>query len=147
MDYSLDQYSKPIKQEDTKLSTVYWLNYRDSKKGRLFMPIYDERYPLKFQAKYSYLSKFLEKNNESGNHYHNKKEELLIPFQGSFDIYLEDILTKEKEMISMAGDENKGIYIRTGIAHKIVSKDNTGLLFVLASVSSTIDDAIEYVVR
>lgn len=147
MDNSLDQYSKPIKQEDTKLYTLYWLNFRDSKKGRLFIPIYDERFPFKFKVKYSYLSRFLEKNNESGNHYHHKKEEILIPLEGSFDIFLEDILTKEKEIIYMNGDENKGIYIRTGIAHKIVSKDNTGLLLVLASVNSTMTDEIGYVVR
>lgn len=147
MDNSLDQYSKPIKQEDTNLSTIYWLNFRVSKKGRLFMPIYDERFPFKFQVKYSYLSKFLEKDNASGNHYHNKKEEILIPLQGSFEIFLENIVTKEKEVISMNGNDNKGIYIRTGISHKVISKDNTGLLLVLASTNSTSADENEYIVR
>jgi len=147
MNNSLDQYSKPIKQEDTNLSTIYWLNFRVSKKGRLFMPIYDERFPFKFQVKYSYLSKFLEKDNASGNHYHKIKEEILIPLQGSFEIFLEDIVTKEKEVISMNGNDNKGIYIRTGISHKIISKDNTGLLLVLASTNSTSADESEYIVR
>lgn len=147
MNNQLDQYSKPIKQEDTKLSTIYWLNFRDSKKGRLFMPIYDERFPFVFKVKYSYISKFLEKGNEAGNHYHNVKEEILIPLQGSFDIFLEDTKTKEKEVISLNGDDNKGIYIRTGIYHKVVSKDNTGLLLVLASNHSTLADEIEYVVE
>ncbi len=147
MNNSLDQYSKPIKKEDTKLSTIYWLNFRDSKKGRLFMPLYDERFPFAFQMKYSYLSKFLEKDNASGNHYHIIKEEILIPLQGSFDIFLEDIDSKEKEVLSLTGDENKGIYIRTGISHKVISKENTGLLLVLASNHSTLEDEIEYKVE
>jgi len=112
------------------------------------MPIYDKRfntYP--FEVKYSYLSKFLEKNNASGNHYHNVKEEILIPLQGSFEIFLEDIATKEKEVIFINGDDNKGIYVKTGISHKIISKDNNGLLLVFASTNSTLADEIEYVVE
>ncbi|MDX2415247.1 MAG: WxcM-like domain-containing protein [Bacteroidales bacterium] len=143
---SLDKYSKPIKIEDTKLSTIYWLNFRDSKKGRLFIPLFDKRFAKAFQVKYSYLSKFLEKDNASGNHYHNIKEEILIPLQGSFDILLEDIASKEKEVLSLNGDDNKGIYIRTGISHKVISKENTGLLLVLASNHSTLEDEIEYIV-
>lgn len=111
------------------------------------MPLYDERFPFVFNVKYTYLSKFLEKNNASGNHYHNIKEEILIPLDGSFDLFLEDTDTKEKEVISLEGDDNKGIYIRTGISHKVVSKENSGLLLVLASNHSTIEDEIEYIVE
>ena len=108
------------------------------------MPLYDERFPFAFPVKYTYLSKFLEENNASGNHYHKVKEEILIPLEGDFEIYLEDITTKEKEMISMNADENKGIYIRTGISHKIISKGDKGTLLVLASNHSTMEDEIEY---
>ena len=147
MDNQLDQYSKPLKQEKTKLATIYWLNPRDSKKGRLFIPIYDQRFILKFKVEYEYISKFLEKNNISGNHYHLVKEEILIPLHGEFEIHLEDIETKEKEMISIHAKENKTVYIRTGIAHKVVSKEDTGVLLVLASINSTLADEIEYVVE
>ncbi len=109
------------------------------------MPIYDERFPFAFTVKYSYISKFLEKNNVSGNHYHNRKEEILIPLQGSFDISLENITTKVKETISMNSEEHRGIYIQTGISHKVLSKEDKGLLLVLASHPSALDDEIEYI--
>ena len=144
---SLDQFSKPLDQRDTKLSTIFSLNARDSKKGRLFIPIYDERLPLEFQVKYLYLSKFLEKNNISGNHYHQIKEEILIPIQGNFEIFLEDIESKEIEIINLSSDENRAVYVKTGIAHKVKSSENTGVLLVLASTYSTVEDEHEYIVK
>lgn len=98
---SLDKYSKPVKIEKTILATLLWNNPRDSKKGRLFVPLYDERFPFlnNFIVKYIYTSIFLEKNNISGNHYHLKKREILVPLQGDFEIHLEDINTKEKEIL------------------------------------------------
>ena len=147
MNYTLDQYSKPLKAEKTRLATIYSMNSRDSKKGRLFMPLFDERFPLAFQVKYTYLSKFLEKDNASGNHYHRIKEEILIPLQGTFEIYLEDTESREREMISLSGDDNKGVYIKTGVSHKVVSREETGILLVLASNHSTLEDEIEYIVE
>jgi dTDP-4-dehydrorhamnose 3,5-epimerase-like enzyme len=147
MTQSLDIYSKPLKQEITKFSTIYWFNPRDSKKGRLFMPVYDERYPLAFPVRFTYISRFLEKDNQSGNHYHEIKEEILIPLHGTFDILLEDVRTKERESHTFRGEDNIGIYIRKGIAHKIISKNTTGLLLVLASKHSDLADEIEYGVK
>ncbi len=147
MDDSLDKYSKPREEENTKLSTIFLLNSRDSKKGRLWIPIFNKNFPLKFDVKFVYLSKILEKNNVSGNHYHKLKEEIIIPLNGNFEIYLEDVETKEKEMISVNSKENKAIYIRTGISHKIISKNDKGLLLILASTPSTIEDEIDYVVE
>ncbi|MEE4116780.1 MAG: WxcM-like domain-containing protein [Marinilabiliaceae bacterium] len=147
MNHALDQYSKPLKVEKTRLASIYSLNSRDSKKGRLFMPLFDERFPLAFRVKYTYLSKFLERDNASGNHYHRIKEEILIPLQGTFEIYLEDVESREREMISLSGDDNKGIYIKTGISHKVVSREESGILLVLASSHSTLEDEIEYIVE
>lgn len=144
MNNSLDQYSKPIKQEKTKLSTIYWFNSRNSKKGRSLIPVYDERYPLKFSVKYAYLVKFFEKDNEAGNHYHHVKEEILVPLQGSFDILFEDVNTKEREVISLKGKDNQGAHVKTGVSHKVVSKEEDGLLLVLASSNSEDNDEIEY---
>lgn len=141
---SLDQYSVPARKEETELATVYWLNPRDSKKGRLFMPVYDERFPLAFQTTYVYLSKFLEKDNASGNHYHKVKEEILIPLQGEFEIHLVDTETKRGETIQINSDENKAVYVKTGIAHRIISREDAGVLLVLASKHSTLEDEIEY---
>ena len=141
---NLAQFSKPLKFEKTKLATVFWLNFRDSKKGRLFIPIYDERFPFVFNLKYSYLSKFLKKDNVSGNHYHKVKQEIIIPIQGKFEVYLMDINTHEKELFIFDGDENKAIYINTFISHKIISLKKTGILLVLASNPSSVKDEIEY---
>jgi hypothetical protein len=144
MQNSLDYLSKPLKTEKTKLAEVFSLNFRDSKKGRLFMPVYDYRFPFVFEVKYAYLSKFLEQDNASGNHYHNIKEEILIPLAGKYEFHLEDIDTHKKEIINLADDDLKAIYIKTKISHKVVSKDNTGVLLVLASSPSSLDDEIEF---
>lgn len=140
----LVQFSRPLRQESSRLATVFWLNARDSKKGRLFIPVYDERYPLEFQVKYAYLSSFLEEGNAAGNHYHRIKQEILIPLQGEFDIDLESVETKTKETISIAGGENKAVYVRTGVAHRVKSKGESGIVLVLASHPSTLEDEIEY---
>lgn len=108
------------------------------------MPIYDERFPYVFKAKYIYVSKFLEKDNASGNHYHKVKEEVLVPLEGRYEFWLEDINTKEKEKISLEDSDLKAIYIKTGISHKVVSKGASGVLLVLASSASSLDDEIEY---
>ncbi len=147
MDNPLIQFSKPLKIEETKLARIFTLNFRDSKKGRLFMPIYDERFPYVFKAKYIYVSKFLEKDNVSGNHYHKVKEEILVPLEGSYEFFLEDINTTEKEQISLKDSDLKAIYIKTGISHKVVSTGGSGVLLVLASTPSSLDDEIEYEVK
>ena len=144
MTESLDQYSKPKDKEKTKLATIYTLNFRDSKKGRLWIPIYDVRFPFKFEVKFSYLSKFLEKNNAAGNHYHLIKKEILIPLNGKFEFHLENVETKEKEIINLNSNENKAIYIKTGISHKVISLEETGMILVLASTNSSLEDEIDY---
>jgi hypothetical protein len=144
MQNTLDYLSKPLKTEKTELAEVFTLNFRDSKKGRLFVPVYDFRFPFVFEVKYAYLSKFLEQDNASGNHYHNIKEEILIPLEGEYEFHLEDIDTHEKEVITLTDEDLKAIYIKTKISHKVVSKDKTGVLLVLASSPSSLDDEIEF---
>ncbi|MBU1975242.1 MAG: WxcM-like domain-containing protein [Nanoarchaeota archaeon] len=143
----LEKYSKPIEEQSTKLATIFTLNVRDSKMGRLWIPVFDHRFPLRFPLKFAYLSKIREKDNISGNHYHNVKEEIIIPLDGKFEFGLEDVKTQEKEKISIGSEENKAIYIRTGVSHKIISKGDTGILLVLASNPSAPDDEIEYVIE
>jgi hypothetical protein len=147
MDNSLNQYSKPLDKINTKLSTVFLLNSRDSKKGRFWIPLFNNELPLMFEVKFAYLSRILERDNVSGNHYHKLKEEIIVPLGGSFEIHLENVETKEKEMVLINSNENKAIYIKTGISHKVISKKNQGLLLVLASTPSTIEDEIEYKIK
>ena len=142
----LEQYSQPQKTEKTKCGTLFWLNPRKSKPGREFIPLYDERFPFiaGFKARFLYYSNFLEKNNTSGNHYHHIKQEILIPLQGDFEVVLEAVGTKEKETISLHSDEHTALYIPTVISHKITSKEDRGVLLVVASTPSSDDDEIEY---
>jgi dTDP-4-dehydrorhamnose 3,5-epimerase-like enzyme len=142
----LEQYSRPLKTEKTKCGTIFWLNPRRSKPGREFIPLYDERFPfvIGFKARFLYYSNFLERNNTSGNHYHNIKQEILIPLHGNFEVVLEDVDTKEKESISLNSAEHTALYIPIGISHKVISKDDRGVLLVVASTPSSDDDEIEY---
>lgn len=144
MQNSLDYLSKPLRIQETQLATVFTLNFRDSKKGRFFVPVYDYRFPFVFEVKYAYLSKFLEQDNASGNHYHNIKEEILIPLEGKYEFHLEDVNTHKKEVITISDEDLKAIYIKTKISHKVFSKDKTGVLLVLASSPSSLDDEIEF---
>lgn len=147
MNNPLDYLSHPLEVTTTKLATVFSLNFRDSKKGRLFVPIYDERFPFVFKVKYAYISKFLEQNNASGNHYHKIKQEILIPLEGSYEFHLEDVDSKEREVVRLKDDDLKAIYIKTDISHKVISKEKTGVLLVLASSPSSLADEIEYDVK
>ncbi|MEI7579798.1 MAG: WxcM-like domain-containing protein [bacterium] len=141
---TLDYFSKPISKEPTKLAMIFTLNPRDSKKGRLFIPIFDQRFPLVFDVKYAYISKFLELNNISGNHYHLIKQEILIPLNGKYEITLEQVETKVQETILMNSDNNQAIYIPVKISHKVKSLESSGVMLVLASNPSSEQDEIEY---
>lgn len=123
-------------------------NPRDSKKWRLFMPIWNDNFPPleEFQdLPFVYISKFLEENNASWNHYHNIKREILIPLDWEYEMFFEDVKTKVKFTLNISHTENIWIYVPTGISHKIISKAKTWVLLVLASTPSDLSDEIEYV--
>ncbi len=140
----LEEYSKPLRVEKTALAMVFWLHPRKKRVGRELVPVYDQRFPLAFSLKYAYYLRFFEKGNVAGNHYHKKKQELLVPLTGNFEVHLEDITTKKKEMIRLSSKENKAVYVRTGISHKIVSQQAMGILLVLASHPSREGDEVKY---
>ncbi|PIR40180.1 MAG: hypothetical protein COV33_01180 [Candidatus Zambryskibacteria bacterium CG10_big_fil_rev_8_21_14_0_10_34_34] len=143
-DNPINQYSIPINVEKTNLSTIYTFNPSDSNKGRLFMPVYNKELPLKFKTGFVYVVKFFERDNTAGNHYHEIKKELLIPLSGEFKVHLEDITTKEKEERIFLSSEDKAMYIKPLVAHRVISKEDTGLLLVLASIPSMPNDEIRY---
>ena len=100
MTNSMDQYSEPLKTEKTKLGIKYWLNPRKTRPGRELIVTYDRRFPLvDFSLRYSYFVRFLEKDNVAGNHYHEKKQEIFVPIEGVFEVHLEDVSTKEREVV------------------------------------------------
>ena len=146
---NLEQYSQPLEKDENNLRTIITLNPRDSKKGRLFMPVYDSRYPSipEFEnLPFVYVSQFLEKNNASGNHFHRKKREILIPLHGKFEFHFEHTETKEKDVFVIDSTESKAVIVPLLVSHRIISLLDTGSLLVLASTHSSLDDEIEYVV-
>ncbi len=145
---NLEQYSQPISRDENNLRTIFTLNPRDSKKWRYWLPVYDERFPYNdFFRKlpFMYFSIHLEKNNISGNHYHLQKREVLIPVAGIYEFHLEHTVTWEKEyFIIDTSKEFKAIYVPVEVSHKIISLQETGVLCVLASAPSSLDDELEY---
>ena len=88
------------------------------------MPVYDSRYPAipEFEnLPFVYVSQFLEQNNISGNHFHIKKREILIPLHGKFEFHLEHTETKEREVFIIDATESKAVVIPLLVAHRIVS--------------------------
>lgn len=114
------------------------------------MPVYDNRFPPIPELQnlpFVYVSQFLEKDNASGNHYHKKKREVLIPLHGEFEFHFEHTETKEKEIFRIKATENKAVIVPLLVSHKIISLLDTGSLLVLASTHSSLDDEVEYVVE
>ncbi len=141
----MEQYSTPLGKKDSKLCTIWRLNPRRSKPGRELDVCYDARFPLvDFIPVYSYAVRFHEKGNAAGNHYHERKQEISIPLQGAFEVHLEDVATKEREVFTLDAKEPVAFYVRTGVAHKVVSKESSGILLVFASSPSDDVDEIAY---
>ena len=145
---SIDQYSVPISQRNTKLATIYKLNPRDSKEkpGRILEVIWDERKPLVdgFVNKYSSVVIFKKSQTVAGNHYHRIKQELFTPLAGKFTIFLEDTKTKKKEKILMDSSLHETIYVKVGIAHAVRAETKGAILFVAATSPGVEADEINY---
>ncbi|PIY96388.1 MAG: hypothetical protein COY66_04170 [Candidatus Kerfeldbacteria bacterium CG_4_10_14_0_8_um_filter_42_10] len=145
MNNSMDQYSSPLKIEETKLGIKYWLNPRRTKPGRELLVIYDQRLPfMKFKLRYSYYVRFLEEGVAAGNHYHKKKEEIFIPLAGEFEVHLENIVSKEREIIKLNAFENVAFYVRTNVSHKVTSNKKEGVLLIMASQPNNDEDDIDH---
>lgn len=142
----IEQFSKPIKTEKTKLGTKIYLNTQKLNSKRDWTVLFDERHTSEnFKVKYVYYARFKENNSVAGNHYHKIKKELFIPLEGEFEIYLEEISTKQKETITLNSKKNVAFIIGTKIAHKIISKNSKGILLVLANNPSKEKDEIHYI--
>ncbi|MFH1246748.1 MAG: WxcM-like domain-containing protein, partial [Candidatus Micrarchaeota archaeon] len=143
-----EEYSKPLRVEQRKLCTLYFLKPRSQlvKPGRELLVTYDDRFPRVegFTLRYVYVVKFLEKGNEAGNHYHEKKQEFMIPLTGEMRICLEDVETKQRETINISAKLPVAVYVKTKVAHKVVAKKEGDTILVLASTPSADEDEIKY---
>jgi len=151
--HSQAQSVESIEQGWVVLAKKIILNPRDSKKWRLFMPTYDERYSLLeefWPVKFIYNSVFFEQDNVAWNHYHHVKKEILIPLLWEFEIHLTDVKSKISTILEVAwptwkdDEEVIWVYIPLWIAHKVISKAKNWVLQVLASNPSDLSDEIDY---
>jgi len=144
----MDIFSKPIRIKNTKLGTLFFMKPRRNPKkpGRELIVNFDDRFPLisDFHVHYSYLVRFFEADNFAGNHYHIKKRELFIPVCGEFEVWLENIETKEKEMIKLDSKMAHIFYVKPEISHKVIAKSANAVLLVLATSQESDRDEFEY---
>src|SRR3989344_5145051 len=136
----MEQYSKPVTIQKTKLAILYQLQPRTTKPGRALLVAYDKRFPLAdyFKTDYIYAVKFQDKGVTAGNHYHVKKHEIFIALSGAFEVTLADHNTKETEKIILK--ENFALDIRPGIAHAVTSTAPNTILLVTATYPDEKED-------
>lgn len=147
----MDEYSKPLKKDETNLRTRFDLNPRRAvgKSGRELLVAYDERFPMieGFENKYSYYVRFLEANNTAGNHYHEIKQEIMIPIVGKFDFRLEDIQNGDSESFTIDAKDNKAIYVKPRVSHSVKSLEKDGVLLVVASSPNSDGDEYKHIIK
>lgn len=67
----------------------------------------------------------------TGNHYHENKDEWLIPVQGEIKLCLEDVLTKKREeLVINSKDLNKRIRIPPNIAHATINQSDKPVMLI-----------------
>ncbi len=144
----IDKYSKPVSQKETKLATIFYMKARETaeKPGRALAVMWDERLPLVkgFVNRYTYTVDFSKAGKSAGNHFHKVKQELFIPIKGEFTIHLADVKSKKNEQIRVSAHQHAIIFIRTGIAHKVVAKSDVAVLLVIADHLNVEGDEFPY---
>ncbi len=147
MSNSLEIHSQTSRQEIWLWLEKIQFHPRDWKKGRLFMPLFNDKFPLhpSFSTlPFVYQSRFFEQGNASGGHYHQEKQEILIPLLWKYKMEFQRVIDWEKMSLDIDESEYAGIYIPTGIAHKITSLSQQWVLLVLATCESNLDDELSY---
>lgn len=133
---------------NTKLSKIFTMQVRESsgKPGRSITDVWNIRKPLLrgFENNYSYFVTFAGKGNIAGNHYHEKKQELIYPIMGTFTVALEDIESKEREEILLKTAKHQVVYFPTRIAHVIRAETEKAIFLVVATSWEIEEDVISY---
>lgn len=132
----------------TKLSKIFTMQVRENpdKPGRSISDIWDINKPLlkDFENNYSYIVTLREKGNIAGNHYHEKKQELIYPIAGTLTVALENIESKQKEEISFEAAKHQVVYFPTGIAHAIRAETKNAIFLVVATSAEAEEDVLCY---
>ncbi len=144
----MDQFSIPIKDQETKLGHLFFLEPRNhpDKPGRSLRVIFDNRLPLVegFVPNYAYTVTLKKSGSLAGNHYHRANAELHYPLTGTFEIHLEDPTTKEGEIFRLNSANHTVLLIKAGIAHKVISKSENSQLLVIATNPHINSDEYHY---
>lgn len=144
----MDKYSQPIGEKETNLARIFYLDPRENpeKPGRSLRVFFDDRFPLVegFKPSYLYTVTFEKEGSQAGNHYHQVKSELFYPVAGKFEVYLENPENKESEMIPLNTENHTVLYIKAGVAHKVVSKSEKSVLMVAATAPNIDGDEFPY---
>jgi dTDP-4-dehydrorhamnose 3,5-epimerase-like enzyme len=65
-----------------------------------------------------------------GGHYHLRAKEWFTLINGMCDLYLEDVETGEKMVLSLSSDEPITVYVPSMIAHSFLNKSNEEYLLM-----------------
>ena len=119
------------------------------KANRSLVVLWNNTKPLikDFHNNYSYYVSFEKKGATAGNHYHNKKHEIIHLLVGECTVLLENIKTKEKEKFTLSAQTHNCISILPGIAHAVTANTDNAVIVVLANSPSTEDDEIAYMLK
>ena len=132
----------------TKLAKIFTLQARENseKPGRSIVDVWNISKPLlkNFENNYSYIITLRDKGNIAGNHYHERKQELIYPIIGNFTVLLENIESKEREEISLKASKHQVVYCPIGIAHAIRAETKNATFLVITTSTETEGDAIYY---
>lgn len=147
----MDEYSNVNCINIGNLHTLYTLRPRRDpiKPGRELIVGYDERFAWQnincnFKLKYLYYVNFFQKNDQAGNHYHTKKQEIFLPVYGRFLVRLSNLDNTKIEEVIITASEYEAVYINTKIAHQITSLEDKGILLVLATHPNSQEDEFHH---
>lgn len=130
------------------LYKIFTLTVREDpeKPGRSLTDIWDIRKPLlkDFDNNYSYIVTLRERGNIAGNHYHEKKQEIIYPIIGTLTAFLENIESKEREEVSLKTAMHQVIYFPAKIAHAIRAETKNTVFLVITNSTQAEEDVVHY---
>ena len=81
----------------------------------------------------------------AGNHYHNERDELLIPETGSFQVTLLGIGTLERaEEFHLSAAERDGLFVPRKVGHRIIALEQPSSMLVLSSAPDAKEDMVKF---
>jgi dTDP-4-dehydrorhamnose 3,5-epimerase-like enzyme len=144
----MNRFSFPTRAEDTLLGKKFQFDPRENpeKPGRSLRVIFDMRFPFveDFSPEYIYSVTFDKSGSQAGNHYHRLKNEIFYPIKGKFEVHLESIEDLGKEVLNLNSENHEALFVKTGIAHKVVAKSSGAILLVVANAPNIESDEFPY---